>query len=124
MFENLPHLTDTTKGAPAEVKLSEMLPADEVGQAWKRGLVWQYHRLQELLDQLEHVKDALQEERLALAREREAWAEMAHKILSATSQRLLEQELEQTAEEFERKVKRRKRYPHPGGFDPRKPFKK
>ena len=101
-----------------------MLPADEVGRAWKQALVWQYRRQQEITDQLERVKDALQEERLALARERKASAEMAQKILSASSQRLLEQELWETVEELERKDKRRKRYPHPGGFDPRKIFNK
>ena len=102
----------------------DLLPADEVTQAYRAGLSWQYTRLQEVTDQLEQLKDGLQEELLAQARDRKAWAEMFHKILSASSQRLLEQELSEAAEEFERKEKRRKRYRHPGGFDARKVVKK
>ena len=59
-----------------------------------------------------------------LERERQAFAEMAHKILSASSQRLLEQELHELVEEEERRRRRRKRYPHPGGFDARKALAK
>ena len=33
--------------------LSEMLPSDEVTQAYRAGLAWQYERLQELEDRLE-----------------------------------------------------------------------
>ena len=59
-----------------------------------------------------------------LEREREAFAEMAHKILSASSQRLLEQELHELVEEEERRKRRRKHYRNPGGLDARKVFQK
>ena len=100
-------------------KLSDLLPADEIGRAWRRGLAWQYHRLQQLVDQLEKEKDHVREERFALRQERLAFAEMAQRILSATSQRLLEQELRETLEELDRKDKRRKKFGG-GGFDVKK----
>lgn len=114
--------------APRHVgTLSNLLPTDDVTQGYREGLAWQYHRLQEIADQLEREKDALRaerfairEERLALTRERQAFAEMAERILSAASQRLLEQELWETVEELERKERRWKKFPHPGGFDAKK----
>ncbi len=108
--------------------MKQVVPIDAVTDAYRKGLAWQYSRLQMMIDQLgrelERAKDARREDHLAWARQLEAFEKMFRVILSAVSQRLLEQELWEMVEELDRKEKRRKRYPHPGGFDPRKPFKK
>ena len=112
------------KNLPHPGKLSEMLPADRVADAYRREHAWQYRRLQELADRIERAADALREERLMMRREREAWQEMLASFISIEDRRKLEEAIRGTCEDAERRQRRRKRYPYPGGFDPRKPFKK
>ena len=77
-----------------------------VEKAYLRDFAWQSRRKRELNDLRERDHDRLQ-----------AYLEILDRIISAASQRLLEKELWETAEEFERKDKRRRKFPHPGGFD-------
>ena len=109
-------------GLKVSGKLSEMLPADQVGDAYRVEHAWQYRRLQELLDQLEKEKDAIRAERFAFRQERLAWGEMAAAILSECSKSILEKSLSQQFDEDERKRKRREKF-RTTGFDVEKAVK-
>ncbi len=95
----------------ASEQLSESAKAVE--HAYLQDLAWQSRRERKLNDLRERDHDRLQ-----------ASLELLRRIVSASSQRLLEQELWETAEELEKRDKRRKRHTHPGGFDSRKRFKR
>ena len=94
------------------VTVSDLLPTDEVTQAYRAGLAWQYHRAQELGDRLEQQLDELEELKQAFLL-----------ILGRFSGALLEKSLSEQFEEDERKRKRRKRL-RSSGFDARKAFSK
>ena len=61
--------------------------------------------------------DRIEREREEMAREREAWASTFAEILSLAHRRVLERDIRETIEELERRKRRRKKFPHPGGFD-------
>lgn len=97
----------TTEAAPCTERPAQLSEEQQVvAEAYLRDLASQSRRKRELNDLRERDHDRLQ-----------AYLEILDRIISAASQRLLEKELWETAEEFERKDKRRRKFPHPGGFD-------